>query len=195
MKLKQNQPAPIFNLKDVFDRQIDLQKYRHKKVYLGFFRHAACPFCNLRVHALTKEAEALKAQGVEMIFFFESKSRVILRSSFHQEISPIPLISDPEKEWYKIYGLENSIFKVGMTAISSFRSAMKEARSENVPVGDGGMMPEGEALGTMPAEFLLDKGLIIQKAHYAQRLNDWLPLDKIREFARAESAKTTSVSL
>ncbi len=108
MKLEKNLIAPHFKLQDIFGRTIDLQQYADKKVLVAFFRHAGCPFCNLRVHELTKAHEMLKEKGLEMIFFFESKERVLLRSIFHKEVSPIPLISDPEKVWYQAYGLETS---------------------------------------------------------------------------------------
>ncbi len=108
MKLENDLIAPVFSLKDIYGRMTDLNSYRDKKIFIGFFRHAGCPFCNIRVHALTKVHQELKAKGLEMIFFFESKENVLLRSSFHQEVSPIPLISDPEKKWYNAYGLESS---------------------------------------------------------------------------------------
>ena len=69
MKLESNIAAPIFVLKDIFGRMIDLNAYKEKRIFIGFFRHAGCPFCNLRVHALTKVHEELKAKGLEMIFF------------------------------------------------------------------------------------------------------------------------------
>src|SRR5689334_3627455 len=105
MSLEKHTLAPIFKLNDVYGRSIDLSEYKEKKVLIGFFRHAGCPFCNLRVHTLSKAYEELKVQGFEMIFFFESKEQVILRSSFHRGVSPIPIISDPQKKWYDIYGL------------------------------------------------------------------------------------------
>ncbi len=74
-KLELNTRAPHFCLDDVFDRKIDLEAYRGRKVLVAFFRHAGCPFCNLRVHHLLKVHEELKAQGLEMIFFFEFEAR------------------------------------------------------------------------------------------------------------------------
>jgi len=53
MNLKENIVAPLFKSKDVYGRLIDLEEYKDKRVMLGFFRHAGCPFCNLRVHALS----------------------------------------------------------------------------------------------------------------------------------------------
>ncbi len=45
------------------------------------------------------------------------------------------------------------------------------------------MMKDGESISTMPAEFLINKGLIIDEVHYSERLNDRMNIDKIRAFA------------
>jgi peroxiredoxin len=180
MHLQKNLTAPVFKLRDIYGRMIDLNDYRSKKVLLGFFRHAGCPFCNLRVHTLTKIHEQMKALGLEMIFFFESKERVLLRSNFHKGVSPIPIISDPEKTWYDAYGLENSAAKSWISHFTSFVPTVIKAKSEGVPVH---MMAEGESFSTMPAEFLLDKDLVLRKVHYAERLNDRLVVDDIKRFA------------
>src|SRR3954466_6025439 len=120
MKLESNLLAPTFVLKDIYGRMIDLNAYKDKRIFIGFFRHAGCPFCNLRVHALTKVHEEFKAKGLEMIFFFESKEAVLLRSTFHKEVSPIPLISDPEKKIYNAYGLQPSGYKSAISHIATF---------------------------------------------------------------------------
>jgi len=180
MKLETNIKAPIFNLKDIFGRMIDLNDYKDKKIFLGFFRHAGCPFCNIRVHALTRVHQELKAKGLEMIFFFESKENVLLRSTFHQEVSPIPLISDPMKTWYTAYGLESSGVKSAVSHLTSFVQTAFKASSLGVPIH---MMADGESIKTMPAEFLIDKGLIVKEVHYSERLNDRMNMEKIRAFA------------
>jgi thioredoxin-dependent peroxiredoxin len=180
MILQRNVVAPVFKLKDVFGRIIDLDQYRDKKVLIGFFRHAGCPFCNLRVHFLTKIYEGLKSQNFEMIFFFESKEQVILRSTFHKEISPVPIISDPDKTWYKTYGLEGSAFKSTISHFTSFVQTAIKAKSVGVPMHN---MADGESFSTMPAEFLLDKGLVIKKLHYSQSLTDRMDLTEIKAFA------------
>ncbi len=186
MKLENNLTAPIFALKDIFGRMIDLNEYKDKRVFIGFFRHTGCPFCNLRVHALTKVHAELKAKGMEMIFFFESKEAVLLRSIFHKEVSPIPLISDPEKKWYDAYGLESSAYKSAISHITSFVQTAFKARKAGVPVH---MMADGESINTIPAEFLIDKGLQIKKVHYSQGLNDRISIDIVKEFAENGSVK------
>jgi kynurenine formamidase len=45
------------------------------------------------------------------------------------------------------------------------------------------LMAGGESIKTMPAEFLLSKGLLIREVHYSERLNDRMSVDKIRAFA------------
>ena len=180
MRLESGINAPTFRLKDVYGRIIDLQEYKNKKILLAFFRHAGCPFCNLRVHTLQKHREELRAKGLEMIFFFESKESVLMRSTFHQEISPIPLISDPDKVWYDTYGLESSGYKSAVSHLTTFVQTTFKALQAKVPVH---MMADGESIKTMPAEFLISEGLIIREVHYSERLNDRMNVDKIKAFA------------
>lgn len=172
--------APSFNLKDIYGRQINLENYKDKRFLLGFFRHAGCPFCNLRVHTLQKVYNELKQKNFEMIFFFESKENVILRSTFHQEVSPIPIISDPEKKHYSAYGLEPSTSKAMISHITSFAQTVVKANAAKVPVH---MMADGESFSTMPAEFLIDRDLIIKQVHYSERLNTRIDVNDIRLFA------------
>ncbi|MDJ1472361.1 redoxin domain-containing protein [Cytophagaceae bacterium DM2B3-1] len=179
MKLIQSLSEPVFRLKDIYGRMIDLEEYKDKKVFIGFFRHAGCPFCNIRVHKLLKVREELLEKCLEMIFFFESPENILLQSIFHKEISPIPLISDPEKRWYSAYGLEPSTYKATMSHISSFVQTAFKASSLGVPLH---AMAEGGAFNTMPAEFLLSEGLIIEQVHYSERLNDRMSVEKIRAF-------------
>lgn len=173
--------APIFSLPDVYGRTIDLNTYRDKRILLAFFRHAGCPFCNLRVHALSKVHHELQALGLEMIFFFESSEKVILRSTFHQGVSPIPIISDPQKIWYDTYGLEESSRKSTMSHITSFVQTAIRAKAKGLPIH---LMASGESINTIPAEFLIDHDLVVRKLHYAKHLNDRLELDEVRSFAR-----------
>lgn len=180
MQLQQNVSAPLFSLTDIFGRTIDLEEYRKKKILIGFFRHAGCPFCNLRVHALTKIHEQLRANGMEMIFFFESKERVLLRSSFHKGVSPIPIISDPEKVWYARYGIEPSGYKSAVSHLTSFVQTAMKARSLGLPVH---MMADGESIKTMPAEFLVSEGLVLRKLHYSEGLSNRLDISEIIAFA------------
>lgn len=183
MPLSQNITAPVFSLKDIFGRTINLQEYGDKKILIAFFRHAGCPFCNLRVHALMKIHQQLKSKGLEMIFFFESKESVILRSTFHKEVSPVPIISDPEKHWYAAYGLQPSLSKSVVSHLTSFVQTALKARATGVPIH---AMADGESFSTLPAEFLIGKNLVIKKVYYSERLTDRMNIEDIISFADAE---------
>lgn len=186
MKLNLNVKAPSFDLNDVFDRRINLEDYKGKRTLIGFYRHAGCPFCNLRVHALTKIYPQVKEMNMEMIFFFESKKDVILRSTFHQEVSPVPIISDPENTWYKAYGIEKSGVKSAVSHITTFVQTAIKAGKTGVPMH---LMAGDESIKTMPAEFLLDEELIVRKLHYSERLNQRMLTSEIIDFANKRENK------
>jgi peroxiredoxin len=174
-----NAPAPIFKLIDIFDREINLTAYKGKKVLIAFFRHAGCPFCNTRVHNLQKAHPELKAKGLEMIFFFESKKELLLSSNFHKTISPVPLISDPDKIWYDAYGVESSALKSAKSHFTSFFQKVFEAKKKGLPVH---WMSGDESIKTIPAEFLMDERGIIRKVHYANGLRDRMSMEAITKF-------------
>ncbi len=180
LEIALNVKAPQFVLNDIFNREINLESYTGKKVFIGFFRHAGCPFCNLRVHALKKRHEEFKAKGLEMIFFFESGARLLQSSLFHQEVSPIPLIADPDRIWYETYGIEQSASKSMKSHLTKFIQTAIKAKMTGVPIH---AMADGESISTMPAEFLLDKNLIIRKIHYSKGLTDRMSMDHLLEFA------------
>lgn len=178
-----NKEAPIFDLVDIFGKRIDLKAYRGKKVLIGFFRHAGCPFCNVRVHNLQRRSADLKSKGLEMIFFFESTIETLTKHKFHVDVNPIPLISDSEKIWYDKYGIENSKMKSAISHITSiFQTAIK-AKLNGLPVHT---MEGKESINTIPAEFLLDEKGIVKVVHYAQGLNDRMKMETIYEFVEGE---------
>jgi peroxiredoxin len=176
MRLKTGQTAPLFSLTDIYDREIDLSSYQNKgkKILISFFRNVACPFCNFRIHQLTKKNEKWKDK-LDMIFFLESKKEVVLRSTFHQDISPIPIISDEQKIIYQKYGVEKSTLKWIGTMLSTERIA-----TFNTSRKMGLAVDSGEGLtNTIPADFLLDENLTIIEAYYGKNAADHLPFEKI----------------
>ena len=114
-------PSPEFELIDIFDRRINLKDYT-------------------RVHFLEKKYEEWKSKDLEMIFFFESTKELLMSSSFHRSVSPIPIISDPHKIWYKKYAVETSGLKSVKSHLSSFFLQVFEAKKKGLPVH---LMPFG----------------------------------------------------
>jgi len=184
--LQVNALAPVFEVVDIFNRKINLKDYRGKRVLLGFFRHAGCPFCNMRVHRLQARYKELKALGLEMIFFFESDAETLLGNMFHKSVSPIPLIADPLKLVYDGYGIENSGFKSAKSHITSFFSNAVQAKIKGIPVH---WMAGNESISTIPAEFLINEYGVVYKLLYSTSLTDRMSVETIFEFAK--TGKTT----
>jgi len=66
--------------------------------------------------------------------------------------------------------------------MTSFVQTAFKAKSLGLPIH---MMASGESISTMPAEFLLDKGLVVKRVHYSDRLNDRLDIADIEKFAKS----------
>lgn len=180
MRLYKNQAAIDFSVSDIYGNKINLSDFKGKKIHLGFFRNVNCPFCNLRVHQLSKLNVAFKEKDLTMLYFFESDPKLLLKSIFHQEISPIPLIGDPEKRIYAQYGVEASVLKVISTLF--FKGTMKDMKAGkalNLP----GEKDKDATQSLMPADFLIDEKFIIQNAYYGKNLNDHIAIDEISRFA------------
>jgi len=179
--IKVNQMAPNFALIDIFGKKINLNNYKGKKVLVGFFRHAGCPFCNVRVHNLQRHQQAFEELGLRMIFFFESTSETLSKHKFHTDLNPIPLIADPEKVWYNQYGIENSKLKSAISHITSIFPTAIRAKLKGIPVH---MMEGKESINTIPAEFLINENGIVKVVHYARGLNDRMRMETILDFAK-----------
>lgn len=180
MKLSKGQQAIDFTIRDAYDSEIKLSSYGGQKILLSFFRNVNCPFCNMRVHELSKMREQIERKGLKMIFFFESNTGHLKRSVFHQEVSPIPLIGDPEKQVYRQYGVEASHLKMLKTFFKSgSMGTMQQGNQLNVPKEKEKHVTQN----LIPADFLIDENFIIQKAHYGSNLRDHIPVEEITSFA------------
>lgn len=177
MKIFKGQKAVDFTVNDIYGNEIKLSNYRGKKILLGFFRNVSCPFCNLRVHELKKMKDDLDQKGLRMIFFFESKPDLLKQSIFHTEVSPIPLVGDPQKTIYSLYGVEPSLFKAISTVFKSgTMDAFKAGQALNLP-------KDNEATQTLlPADFLIDEDFNIVNAYYGKDLRGHIPIAEIKAF-------------
>ncbi len=180
MKLQKGELAIDFATKDIYGKSLTLSSFKGKKIMLGFFRNVNCPFCNLRVHELTKRKDEFDKQNLQMIFLFESNPKLLLISTFHQGISPIPLIGDPEKSIYQQYGIEASILKMLKTFLAPTTFKMiEEAKKLNLPKEED----KAATKSLMPADFLIDENFIIQEAYYGQHMADHVTIETIKKFA------------
>jgi peroxiredoxin len=170
------QKAWDFEIKDIDGKDVSLKKYKGQKILLGFFRYAACPFCNLRVNELMHYHDQLKEKGMQIITFFHSTREKILEISGDRR-APFPIIADPERIVYTKYGVVNNS-KLGVVKGMTLRMpTLVNAMSK-------GFMPSmpDEDMWLMPADFLIDADQNIDMAHYGTDIGDHIPLKKIRNW-------------
>jgi len=174
VKLIKGQLAKEFEARDIGGRAISLKKYRGRKVMVSFFRYSACPLCNLRIHELITNYKKLHKKGLYIIAFFQSPKEKILKYVGKQN-PPFPIVPDPEKEIYKLYGVEESLLK----SLKAIRKTEKFKEAKNL--GFKGGESDGSKT-TVPADFLIDEKGIIKKAYYGRDISDHLPIEEIEEF-------------
>jgi peroxiredoxin len=181
MKLKKGDKAPVFSVKDIFGNDINLSDYKGKKLYISFFRHVKCPFCNVRVHRLMGKRVALEQSGLKVISFFENSDKIIKSSVLHQGLMPWPMVGDLEKVIYAKYGVEESILKMMKTFMvhSELRKTIALANTL-----DSAKEKDSKHTNSLiPADFLINEDQTIEVAHYGAHADDHIHLDEVLKFA------------
>ena len=178
MKLIKGDIAPNFEVTDCFGNTINLREFANKKILLTFFRNSSCPFCSMRAFQLIKKQEEFERRGWKYIFVFESRKQVLMRSTFHSDFQPIPLVSDPEKELYNLYGVSASHIGMIRTSLSSEMRKMKsEAKELNLPSFGN---EKGATNHMMPADFVIcTKTQKIELAYYGKMAGDHVPISEL----------------
>lgn len=158
---------------------LPLQSFKDKKVWLAFFRYAACPLCNLRVHEMIRRYPALKERGVEVLAVFQSDAESIAKHVGKQN-PPFPLIADPEEKLYKQFGLKKSLWAFLHPA--NFPLLFKA-----LSLGFRDLDPEG-TITRIPGDFLIAPGLKIIKEFHGKKIGDHIPWEEVEHFAAPHMA-------
>lgn len=178
MKLQTGNTALDFIAKDIYGNDVKLSDFKGKKIILSFYRNVSCPFCNRRVHQIMGNNVKLKNAGVQLVFLFESSNEKLSSSVFHQGISPWPLVGDSDKTVYKLYGVEQSTFKMMKTMfVANVAQAKKDTKDLNLPADKDASMK------LIPADFFIDEQFRIVNAHYGKHLDDHVALEDLKAFA------------
>ena len=164
----------------------DLDRVHGKRLLLSFFRFAACPFCNLRIHQLvTRYAEF--GNNFTVIAIFDS-SLDNLRRHATRHHAPFPILADPGNRYYREFGIEHSVGGVVRGAIGRLPSMLYAMFAKGYwPTSIGGRIT------TMPADFLVDEQRIIRAVHYGRDEGDHLPFEVVKAFSLATSPEPSPV--
>jgi peroxiredoxin len=169
--IENNQKAINFSCNDYLGNPINLSDYKGKKVLLSFFRGAACPFCNLRVHQLIQRHKEFEQKGINIISFFAATAEQISEYAGKQS-APFVIIPDASLEVYKQYGIEQS--KSGM-----YKAMLKPMKMMKIMFSGFFNMKASKDKPIIPADFLIDENQNIIKTYYGKDFGDHLPIQEI----------------
>jgi len=156
-----------------------LEAMRGQRYMLSFFRFAACPFCNLRMHQLVSHYSQL-GENFSIVAIFHSPLDNLQRYvSGHDALFPV--LADEEARYYREYAIERSISGVLKGMVTRMPTLIKAMTKGYLPTRIKGDMT------IMPADFLVDERGIIRTAYYGKDEGDHLPFDQVKAFALNES--------
>ncbi|MFA7387329.1 MAG: peroxiredoxin-like family protein [Thiohalobacteraceae bacterium] len=154
----------------------DVDQLRDKRFMLSFFRFAACPFCNLRVHELVTRYGELGSRFAVVAIFDSPLDNLQRYAGRHR--APFPILADPTNVYYRAFAIERSIPGMLKAALLRFPSVLRAVVLERyLPTSFQGH------LATLPADFLVDERGIIRRAYYGRDIGDHLPFEQVRAFA------------
>ncbi len=188
MKIKEGNFAYDFNTVTFDGKPFKLSDYKGSPIILSFNRHRGCPFCNRRLHHIMGLNYRLLQTGIKLVFLFESSNEKLIQSPFHKGVQPWPLIGDPEKKIYHLYGVEQSTTKALSTLYkSNIFKAIKETKELNLKHDNDA------TLNLIPADFFIDKDFKIVKAHYGSHMDDHVNIDELKKFAGISGIRNIKV--
>ena len=178
MRLTTGQRAPTFSLTDINGKKFMLDSLNGKRYLLTFYRFAACPFCNLRLHKISEEYDKFDDE-FEVVAVFDS-SLENLQRFVKRHKAPFPVLADIDNSIHKLYQVEHSASGVIKGIILRFFSLSMAMFKGYIP-----WRIKGDITG-MPADFLIDENGIIQNAYYANDEGDHIAMHLVRQFAQRQ---------
>jgi peroxiredoxin Q/BCP len=121
MTLQVGQLAPDFEAKNENSELIRLSSFRGKKVVLYFYPKDSTPTCTNQACNLRDNHEALIKAGY-VVLGISSDSERSHRNFIKKQNLPFTLISDPEQEVQKAYGVWGEKTTFGKTYIGTIRT-------------------------------------------------------------------------
>ena len=115
MKLAPGEKLSEIKLPSIQGSEFSMKKIKGKKTLLTFYRFATCPFCNLRIHEITKRYDEL-GKNFEMVAIFNS-SQDYLTKKMGKHNAPFTILADENFEYFAKYEVEKSLLKLSLIHI------------------------------------------------------------------------------
>jgi peroxiredoxin len=177
---------------DVRGRQVTLPA-EDGVTHLQFRRFAGCPVCNLHLRSFEQRHGELVAAGVHEVVFFHATAEELVP---HVDHLPFTAVPDPEKEFYREFGVESSPWVIAdprswsIVVRALLRSAWLIMRGRSRPPA---MRPRGGRYGK-PADFLFDSQGRLLEHHYGAHLDDNWSVDDVLSQAAGVARSHASTS-
>lgn len=176
MKIKEEQAAPGFTIKDVNGKTINSADLKGKKILLTFYRNVGCPVCNLRFHELQEQADYFKSKNLVVLAVYESPAEN-MKKYLEGENPYAIMLPDPDQYLYRLFDVDRSTGKI-LKGI--FHGAIGKAK-EGKKLYKTSIKQDGNG-NTIGADFLIDESGLVKTAYYGRFLGDHLPVEKIKKF-------------
>jgi len=176
MPYKQGDKVSSLSLSNIDGSQFELQQVEGKRYMLSFFRFAACPFCQLRIHQLISSWQELN-DDFTVIAVFDSPLKNLQRYS-QKHKAPFYILADEEGKYYHEFAVKHSLLK-------TLKSMLFKLPTLLYAMFFKGYFPstlQGN-MTTLPADFLVDENGIIQTIYYAKGSADHLPFEQVKAFS------------
>lgn len=147
-----------------------------KRYLLSFFRFAACPFCNLRVHNLVSQFDEF-GENFTVVAIFDSGIEELTRTAGRHH-APFPILADEDNRYYRQFAVERSMLGVLKGFVFRMPQLLYAVFAKGyVPLHIGGHV------ATMPMNALVDEQGVVQYVHYGRDEGDHMPIDAVKRFA------------
>ena len=174
------QKALPIRLQSIDGELFDSSTLLGKPHMISFFRFAACPFCNLRLHQLVQNYDRFGGDFTIVAIFDSPLDNLQQHSTRHG--APFPILADETRYFYHQYDIKRSVWGMLKGMLIRFPSLLKAIVSHGyTPTSIKGK------LDTMPADFLVDDSGIIKLAYHGKDEGDHLDIDIIEQFSHKKS--------
>jgi peroxiredoxin len=176
MKFKPGDVLPTTVIEAVTGEVISLPNPK-RLVHLQFRRFVDCPICNTHIAEFRKRAREIDAAGIEEVIVFHSSLKSI--RSYQKEV-PFLMVGDPQKVFYKEFGVETSLTFMSLKALGAGMRGMAH--------GHFGLRLSGGPLG-LPADFLIAPSGRINAVKYGTDAYDQWSVDELLSLAKGVAAQ------
>lgn len=173
--LKRGDSVPPFSGVDSQGQPIEL-KGLGDRGWLIFSRFAACPFCSLRLHKLSKRYADVTGAGVNVLVVFPSSVEQV-QHYVDTYAPPFRAMADPDEQLFERFAVQTSWLGEARSAVNLPRVAAALSAAKMNPLVIDGKVHQ------MPADFLIRSGVRIDRVCYGKELDDGFSVEEVLEWA------------